>query len=68
LIDVASVQEFISSEVQTALVRLSDKIVFDSLLVMRRNMSIVAGELTATGKPRRAVASSIVDGVTITIK
>jgi len=68
LIDVTSTQEFISSEVQTALMRLSDKIVFDSLLVMRRNMSIVAGELTATGKPRRAVVSSIVDGVVITIK
>jgi len=68
LIDVVSAQEFISSEVQIALMRLTDKIVFDSLLVMRRNMSIVSGELTATGKPRRAVASSIVDGVVITIK
>ena len=68
LIDVASAQEFICSEVQTALMKLSDKIVFDSLLVMRRNMSIAAGELTATGKPRRGVVSSIVDGVVITIK
>ena len=68
LIDVASAQEFISSEVQIALMRLSDKIVFESLLVMRRNMSIVAGELTATGKPRRAVVGSIVDGVVITVK
>ena len=68
LIDVSSAQEFISSEVQAALMNLSDKIVFDSLLVMRRNMSIAAGELTATGKPRRGVVGSIVDGVVITIK
>lgn len=68
LIDVASTQDFISNEVQIALMRLSDKIVFDSLLVMRRSMSVAAGELTATGKPRRGVVGLIVDGIAITIK
>jgi long-chain acyl-CoA synthetase len=66
LIDVSTTQDFISSEVQIALMGLSDKILFDSLLVMRRSMSIDSGELTATGKPRRYIIGSIVDGIIIT--
>ena len=68
LIDVSTTQDFISSEVQIALMGLSDKILFDSLLVMRRSMSIDSGELTATGKPRRYIIGSIVDGIIITNK